>query len=133
MIRIYRYSEGEHSFMMIDGRDVDIPRFRKPREVHSLCLLHGVDGLAIVNKSELADFKLEFFPFRNPSQLSLCAAACSVAFADLLGVKPFHSQDYRVEFDGTVLDAQILSHLGECKQVRLQSREFSSLCEGEIE
>ena len=96
MIRMYRYSEGENSYILIDGRDVEIPRFRKSGTVHSLCLFHNVNGIGILDKSDKADFSLEFYgsdgmPHAMPadaiagaSDTVTGAAVCAVAFAVVL-------------------------------------------------
>lgn len=103
---------------MIDGRDVDIPRFRKSADVHSLCLIHQVDGLVILDHSSVADFKMEIHCGNGGAESCIAeSSACAVAYADLLGVKPFHSQEYSFELDGMVHNAFISSHLGECKEV----------------
>lgn len=122
MIRIYKYSCEGRSFLMVDGRQGDVSSFRRSRKVHALCVINALDGIAILDKSETADFKLEFFrpsPFEDGNAL-LAAARCAVAYADLLGVKPFHTAGYRYELeDGTIHEATIVSHLGECKTVLL--------------
>lgn len=135
MIRIYKYSAGSGNFIMVDGRDVEVPRFRKPAEVHSLCLIHQADGLVILDHSAAADFKMEFRGSAEcPPSLVREASACAVAYADLLGVKPFHTQDYTFEIDGTVHAAVIASHLGECKEVSLSGApSIPCLCLGELE
>lgn len=134
MIRIYRYSRGDDSFLMIDGRNVEVPRFRKSREVHSLCLLHNTSGLAIINDSQSADYSLEFYNADGAPGFCKAAAECSVAYADLLGVKPFHSQDYCFEAGGQLHSARILAHLGECKTISLDNEPAADvLCLGELD
>lgn len=151
MIRMYRYSEGESSFIMIDGRDVEIPRFRTPNAVHALCLINDAAGIVIMDypaDSDAADFRMEFYgadgtqhglePHDTEGSLEgmvRSAAMCAVAFADLLGIKPFHSKEYRFEAADGIHDAFIDSHLGECKMVRLDldTDAGATLCEGEFE
>jgi len=134
MIRMYRYSEDELSFIMIDGRDVEIPRFRKRNDAHAMCLLHGTDGIVILDKSEKADFLIEFVGADGvAADAPDGARRCAVAFADLVGVKPFHTKEYSFEASGSTHDALILSHLGECKVVKIGDCEGSALCEGELE
>ena len=100
--------------------------------------MHGFDALLILDlPSEKADFSLEV---RDSSgrevPVSDSAAACAVAFADLLGVKPFHSTDYTFENSGTVHSAGILSHLGENKLICLAAGDsqvtVDALCQGEF-
>lgn len=135
MIRIYKYSAQSRSYIMIDGRDVEIPRFRNARTVSDLCVVNGVDGVVVIDRSELADFCLtlrdrsgsEIVPGTDGSG----AAACAVAFADLLGVKAFHTQNYTFEWKGALFEAYIASHLGEVKEVSLNGADaVSALCEG---
>ena len=138
---MYRYSEDGKSFIMVDGRDVDVPRFRSPRGVHELCLVHSVDGIGVLDRSESADYALTFLGSdgRSGSGRTLSGALlCSVAFADLVGVKAFHSTDYSVEGPDGVIAARILSHLGECKVVSICGQSLpeltgSTVCEGEVE
>lgn len=140
MIRMYKYSSEGYSLIMVDGRDADIPRFRKRRDVHALCLLNEADGLAIVCKSAEADYALELYDAAGAQceapdgPLAEAAERCSVAYADLLGVKAFHSVSYRfVAPGGAPMDAEILSHLGECKIVRLGgASDAPTLCEGDM-
>lgn len=139
MIRMYRYSEAEESFIMIDGRDVDIPRFRTRKDIHALCLMNDACGIVIMNhptEKEESDFRMEFYGADGvPGGMNRSAARCAVAFADLLGIKPFHSKEYRFEAADGLHEAFIDSHLGECKMVRLDSDPDAeaTLCEGEFE
>lgn len=143
MIRIYKYSAQSRSYIMIDGRDVEIPRFRNARTVSDLCVVNGVDGVVVIDRSELADFCLtlrdrsgsEIVPGTDGSGAAAYydsgAAACAVAFADLLGVKAFHTQNYTFEWKGALFEAYIASHLGEVKEVSLNGADaVSALCEG---
>lgn len=134
MIRIYRYSCGDAQLLMVDGRNVEIPRYRKSSEVHSFCLLHQTDGLVIVDSSDTADYKLECYSSDGLIQYSEDALRCSAAFADLLGVKDFHTQDYTVECMGVVHSAHISSHLGEGKIVSLDGGQpVETVCMGMID
>lgn len=136
MIRIYRYDVDNESFLAVDGRDVTIPRFRQRKTVHALCLMHGLDGVIILDKSDKADFRMELYGKDGNAAAATSSAACvSVAFADLLGVKPFHTKDYMLEFvDGSLHAALIGSHLGECKMVQLDGAEaLAVMCEGEFD
>lgn len=140
---MYRYSEGEKSFILVDGRDAEIPRFRRSGTVHSICLIHAADAIVILDKCARADFSLEIYcsdgsaqsAGGSPASLDGSAAACAVAFADLVGIKPFHSTDYTFRWAGTVFNAKITSHLGECKEVILSEPLFkgAAVCEGPLE
>ena len=134
MIRMYRYSGAELSYMMVDARDAEVPRFRNRSTVHALCLINAVDGLVIINRSDIADFLMELYGTDGrPADLSADAARCAVAYADLLGVKPFHTQDYVFEFGAQRFEARIEVHLGESKTVRFLGEEGTVFCEGEID
>ncbi len=135
MLRIYSYSEGENNFLMVDGRQNDVSRFCKSKTVQSLCCMHAMDGVAVLKESEAADFRVEYLDAQGGIQKRESAILCTVAFADLLGVKPFHSKNYLVEVDGSVLNTEILSHLGECKLVHILQNNItgSAICEGEME
>lgn len=134
MIRMYRYSTDKRALILIDGRDVEIPRFRKPQEIHILCLLNGVQGLVILEKSDIADFRLECYASNGRSAgFEESSAVCAVAFADLVGVKAFHTQDYSFEYEGQLHSAFIESHLGEAKEVLIDSHiRGTALCEGAL-
>lgn len=133
MIRMYLYSENENPFILVDGRDVDVSRFRKRDTVHSLCLINGVCGLAVIDKSDRADFRMDCFgPDGLPSGDCLGAGMCAVAFADLLGIRPFHSKEYTLEVAGKVHEAVIESHLGECKVIRIGETASPVLCLGSM-
>lgn len=135
MIRIYKYSEDQRQFLMVDGRNVEVPRFRKKADIHSLCLLHQTDAIAIIDEvSDSADYKLECYSAAGEPVFDEAVARCSVAFADLLGVKPFHTQDYTLECMGTSHSAHISVHLGESKSISLDGGPIhSTLCLGELD
>lgn len=147
MIRIYKYSEDQRQFLMVDGRNVEVPRFRKKADIHSLCLLHQTDAIAIIdeasasadssvnaNTNARADYKLECYSAAGEPIFDEAVARCSVAFADLLGVKPFHTQDYTLECMGISHSAHISVHLGESKSISLDGGPIhSTLCLGELD
>lgn len=134
MIRIYKYACADKQLLMVDGRNVEIPRFRKSSEIHSFCLLHNTSGLVIVDSSDTADYKMECYSSDGVTQYDEDAVRCSAAFADLLGVKAFHSQDYAVECMGTIHSAHISSHLGEGKIVSLDGGQpAETVCMGMID
>lgn len=135
MLRIYSYSEGENNFLMVDGRQNDARRFCRREAVRSLCCIYAMDGVAVLKESDTADFRLEYNDAHDDIRKRESALLCAVAYADLLGIKPFHSTEYRVEVDGLVFDAEILSHMGECKVVHTLQNDItgSAICEGEIE
>ena len=128
MLSFYRYSGAGNSFVVIDGRSVDTSRFKKTAMVHALCMQYGTDGLMILENSDKADFLMTYFNSDGSGGM-MCGngGRCIVAFADLLGVKPFHSRDYTFEAPDGIHHAEILSHLGECKIVRLEMKDVCSV------
>ena len=80
-----------------------------------LCLIYDTDGLLILSNSDAADFRVESFASDGlPSEEGLESA---VAFADLVGVKAFHSTDWDFESGGSIRHARILAHDGEQKLI----------------
>ncbi len=131
---LYRYSGAGNTFVVVDGRNLDVSRFRKPDFVHTFCMLNGTDALMVLDNSRKADFRMEYFNSDGSGGM-MCGngGRCIVAFADYLGVKPFHSRDYIFEAPDGLHRAEILSHLGECKTVRLQMNDVTepvSVCGG---
>lgn len=127
---IVRYSGAGNSFLVVDGRNGDAGRFTRRDVVHALCLIHGTDGLMVMEKSGTADFRMLFFnPDGSGGMFCGNGGRCIVAFADYLGVKPFHTRDYVFEAPDGVHHAEILSHLGECKNVRLEMKDVPGVTE----
>lgn len=124
MLKFYKYSGAGNTFVVIDGRKTDVSRFRRKDVIHALCLQYETDGLMILDDSESADFKMEYFNSDGSGGM-MCGngGRCIVAFADVVGVKPFHSKEYIFEAADGLHKAEILSHLGEVKIVRLQMKD----------
>ena len=135
MIRMYVYKAGDEKLVAIDGRDVMIPRFRNRRTTHALCLMNGLDGTIVLDNADDADFRLEYRSKDGmETEPTEAARRCAVAFADLLGVKPFHTKDYCFDDLAGRHSACILSHLGESKTVSIDDRSSDDIvCEGEFE
>lgn len=132
MMRMYRYSGAGNDFIMIDGRNADVSRFRRKDVIHPLCLMYGTDGLIILGKSQTCDFSMEFYnPDGSCGMMCGNGGRCAVAFADLLGVKPFHTSEYVFEAPDGVHRAYILSQLGENKTVRLEMGDVTEIMETE--
>lgn len=128
-MKIYRYSGAGNSFIIIDGRNIDPHRYRTASVIHALCSYYGTDGLMILLQSKAADFRMEFYnPDGSGGMMCGNGGRCVVAFADLLGVKPFHTKDYVFEAPDGIHHAQILSHLGESKLIRLEMRDVDTCC-----
>lgn len=128
MLKFYKYSGAGNTFVVIDGRTIDASRFKKKDVVHALCMEHGTDGLMVLENSDKADFRMSYFnPDGTGGMMCGNGGRCIVAFADVVGVKPFHSKEYTFEAADGIHHAEILSHLGECKQVRLEMRDVDSI------
>jgi len=134
-MKIFRYSGAGNSFIIIDARGIDASRFANRSTAHMLCAVHETDGLMILDADEGGlDFKMTYFNADGSSGM-MCGngGRCIVAFADLLGIKPVSgrftygtsdpSQVYTFRGPDGVHKAEILSHLGETKTVRLQMHE----------
>lgn len=128
MLKFYRYSGAGNTFVVIDGRTTDAARFKKKEVVHALCLQHGTDGLMILENSDKADFRMDYFNSDGSGGM-MCGngGRCIVAFADVVGVKPFHTKEYCFETSDGLHHAEILSHLGECKIVRLEMKDVDEV------
>ncbi len=128
MLKFYRYSGAGNTFVVIDGRTTDAARFKKKDVVHALCLQHGTDGLMILENSDKADFRMDYFNSDGSGGM-MCGngGRCIVAFADVVGVKPFHTREYCFETSDGLHHAEILSHLGESKVVRLEMKDVDEV------
>lgn len=124
MLKFFKYSGAGNTFVVLDGRRTDVSRFRRRELVHALCSQYGTDGMMILEDSEIADFRMEYFNSDGSSGM-MCGngGRCIVAFADVVGVKAFHTREYVFEAADGIHRAEILSHLGECKVVRLQMKD----------
>lgn len=120
MIRFYEYKASDKHYLLIDGRQLNVDRFKRRDMAHALCLQYGTDAMAVVEESVTADFGISSFDADGTaSEASAPLLACAVAFADVLGVKPFHTKDYTVSDATSVHTACINSHLGETKMVTI--------------
>lgn len=130
MLKFYKYSGAGNTFVLIDGRRTDVSRFRRKSVIHALCLQYGTDGLMILDDSKTADFKMEYFNSDGSGGM-MCGngGRCIVAFADVVGVKAFHSKEYVFEAPDGLHSAEILSHLGEVKIVRLKMNDVEGVLE----
>lgn len=98
-MNLYKYSGAGNDFVVLDGRGLDAGIYRQETTIRELCDRRkgfvaadgriGADGLMILDNSERADFRMEFY---NPDGSSgmMCGngGRCIVAFARLLGIKP---------------------------------------------
>ena len=134
MIRFYEYKAGDKHYLLIDGRQLNVERFKKRDMAHALCLQYGTDAMAVVEESETADFGIcSFDSDGTASTASAPLLACTVAFADVLGIKPFHTKEYTVSDSASVHSANIDSHLGEIKMVTIDgSTQIEALNLGDL-
>lgn len=136
-MKIYRYSGAGNNFIIVDGRNVEVPRFRRREVIRMLCSMNGTDGLMILSSPVVpdTDFRMEFFnPDGSCGMMCGNGGRCIVAFADLLGVKPSHRSTDEAdcgypEYVFSAADGlhcgKILSHMGEFKLVRLSMSDIS--------
>lgn len=96
--KIYKFSGAGNDFVLVDGRDGGVERFREAETIGELCRKYATDGLMILgngmpageNVAETAtDFSMAFFnPDGTGGMMCGNGGRCIVAFADMLGIKP---------------------------------------------
>jgi len=118
----------------MDARNFNPERFRKPSMVRMLCSVHEALALVLVENSVKADFHCSILSSGELSSVRReDALRCAVAFADLAGVKEFHTRNWNMELeDGSILPLEILAQMGEEKMVRLPQGDAPVLCLGEL-
>jgi len=124
MIRFNEYQAQDQNFILVDGCGLDLSRFKKRNVARSLCVANDADSLVVIENSSHADFGVSVF---GRDGIEICASpeilASAVAFADVIGIKVFHTQNYTVENRTDVHSALICSHLGETKQICVDGSE----------
>ena len=92
---IFKMSGAGNDFVVLDGRGVDVSEFRKTERIREVCAEFRTDGLMILDVSDSADFRMEFFnPDGSGGMMCGNGGRCIVAFADWLGIKPADGHTY---------------------------------------
>jgi diaminopimelate epimerase len=99
--KLYKFSGAGNDFVLVDGREGDVERFREKETIGELCRRFSTDGLMILGNAAPAgepgnaktvpetDFSMEFFnPDGTGGMMCGNGGRCIVAFADMLGIKP---------------------------------------------
>lgn len=107
-IAFYKMSGSGNDFIIIDNRNGcvgsrDLPEFARRICRHKLSV--GADGLILLEKSSLADFKWQFFN-SDGSRAEMCGngARCAARFAFINGLT---GRQLRFETDAGIISAQV--------------------------
>ena len=94
---LYKFSGAGNDFVIIDGRNKDVSRFRAADVIGALCREYRTDGLMILDEGPSgADFSMEFFnPDGSGGMMCGNGGRCIVAFADMMGIRPSEGISYR--------------------------------------
>lgn len=107
--KLYKFSGAGNDFVLVDGREGGVERFREPETIGEVCRKYATDGLMILGNAEAEDFSMEFFnPDGTGGMMCGNGGRCIVAFADMLGIKPAGDEYVFMAGDG-VHTARILS------------------------
>ena len=89
-MEIYHFSGAGNDFVVIDGREGDVPAFREVPRIEALCKQYKTDGLMILGSGDArVDFTMEFYnPDGSGGMMCGNGGRCIVAFADYLGIRP---------------------------------------------
>ena len=124
---IIKMSGAGNDFVVLDGRGVDVSEFRKTERIREVCAEFRTDGLMILDVSDSADFRMEFYnPDGSGGMMCGNGGRCIVAFADFLGITPADGHTYRFLAPDGIHLAEILarpergSHSASQWTVRLQ-------------
>ena len=88
-IEFYKMSGSGNDFILIDGRNGEVPARGRPEFARRVCrrrLSIGADGLIIIEPSDVADFKWHFLN-ADGSEADMCGngARCAARFACMIG------------------------------------------------
>ena len=128
--QLYKYSGAGNDFLVLDGRDEDVSKYREAALIQRLCSRSegyrdaegtlGADGLMILSSSRDYDFRMEFFnPDGSCGMMCGNGGRCIVAFADYLGLSG-GEKGFVFEAPDGLHEAQILSRRGSECTVRLK-------------
>ena len=107
---IYKMSGAGNDFVVLDGRGVDVSEFRRTERIREVCAEFRTDGLMILEVSDSADFRMEFFnPDGSGGMMCGNGGRCIVAFADFLGITPADGHTYRFLAPDGIHLAEILA------------------------
>lgn len=107
---IFKMSGAGNTFVVLDGRGVDMSEFRRVERIRELCAEHATDGLMILDNGDL-DFRMEFYnPDGSGGMMCGNGGRCIVAFADFLGIHPTDGHLYHFLAPDGPHSAEILSH-----------------------
>ena len=89
-MKLYKFSGAGNDFVLVDGREGGVERFRETETIGELCRRFATDGLMILGEgSAETDFSMEFFnPDGTGGMMCGNGGRCIVAFASMLGIKP---------------------------------------------
>lgn len=123
-MRFYKYQGAGNDFLIADNRDGAI--LLTPEQIASLCDRRygvGADGLMMLEKSELHDFRMVYFNSDGSGGM-MCGngGRCIVAFAADCGLTHF---DFEAA-DG-FHTAQVLEDRGSVKTVRLKMKDVADI------
>ena len=121
-VRLYHFSGAGNDFIVLDGREKDVSRFREVPVIRETCGRYGTDGLMILGNHPGYAFSMEFFnPDGSGGMMCGNGGRCITAFADLMGIAPGKDGTYLFLAPDGPHTARILSRDGEGKwTVRLK-------------
>ncbi len=135
MIEFYKMSGSGNDFIIIDNRDLSLNVGNLPAFVRAVCrrqISVGADGVVIIEPSNTADFKWQFFN-SDGSVAEMCgnAARCVARFASLQGIPGKMSFEtiagiVHAEVNENVLKVKLTdpSRVILGKKIALEGREF---------
>lgn len=120
-MKYYRYSGAGNSFVVFDGRTVNLDSIRNDAAISSLCSSNGTDGLMILSDSDNYDFRMEYYNSDGSGGM-MCGngGRCIVAFAAFLGIRPSDGKEYVFEAADGLHTGEILSGNGSKGVVRIK-------------
>ena len=125
---IYKMSGAGNDFVVLDGRGVDVSEFRRTERIREVCAEFRTDGLMILDVSDSADFRMEFYnPDGSGGMMCGNGGRCIIAFADFLGITPADGHTYRFLAPDGPHSAEIISRPESGRMVVPCGTPFASL------